>query len=103
MPGVNGAIIARTLWYGYLFEYPEFKAAVKARWGEVKSVYESVGAYIDDQAEALRESNEVNINMWPITRVVNGDESMSYDQAITRMKDAFNHRISSIDTYIRTL
>ena len=103
MPGVNGAIIARTLWYGYLFEYPEFKAAVKTRWGEVKSVYESVGAYIDVQAAALRESNEVNINMWPITRVVNGDESMSYDQAITRMKDAFNHRISSIDTYIRTL
>lgn len=102
-PDVNSAIIANTIWYGYLFRYAEFKTAVKKRWGEVKSIYESVSVYLDEQAEALRESNEVNINMWPITQVVNGDESMSYDQAITRMKDSFNHRISSIDTYIRAL
>ena len=102
-PDVNSAIIANTIWYGYLFRYAEFKTAVKKRWGEVKSIYESVSVYLDEQAEALRESNEVNINMWPITQVVNGDESMSYDQAITRMKDSFNHRISSIDAYIRAL
>lgn len=102
-PDVNRAIIANTIWYGYLFRYAEFKTAVKKRWGEVKSIYESVSVYLDEQAETLRESNEVNINMWPITQVVNGDESMSYDQAITRMKDSFNHRISSIDTYIRAL
>ena len=102
-PNVNGAIIAHTLWYGYLFKYSEFKAAVKERWGEVKGVYESVGTYLDEQAEALRESNELNIAMWPITQVVNGDEMMDYDQAITRMKNSFNHRISSIDTYIRAL
>ena len=93
-PNVNGAIIAHTLWYGYLFRYSEFKAAVKERWGEVKGVYESVGTYLDEQAEALRESNELNIAMWPITQVVNGDEMMDYDQAITRMKNSFNHRIS---------
>lgn len=102
-PDVNRAIIVNTIWYGYLFRYAEFKTAVKKRWGEVKSIYESVSVYLDEQAETLRESNEVNINMWPITQVVNGDESMSYDQAITRMKDSFNHRISSIDTYIRAL
>ena len=102
-PDVNGAIIAHTIWYGYLFRYAEFRTAVKKRWGEVKSIYESVSVYLDEQAEALRESNELNIGMWPINQAINGDESLSYDEAIVRMKDSYEGRISSIDAYIRAL
>lgn len=102
-PKADGAIIAHTIWYGYLFGYAEFKASVKKRWGEVKSIYESVSAYLDEQAENLRESNDINIGMWPIYKAVNGDERMSYDAAIRRMKDSYEGRISSIDAYIREL
>ena len=56
-----------------------------------------------ESPEASRESNELNIGMWPINQAINGDESLSYDEAIVRMKDSYEGRISSIDAYIRAL
>ena len=51
----------------------------------------------------IKISNEVNIKKWPITFDVNGDETMTFDQSIERMRKEYNDRIKDIDKYISEL
>ena len=103
IPNNNTIDLTSTLWYGYLFKYPEFRAAVKTRWTELKTTFEGINQYIVSQATKIRVSNEVNITKWPISLSVNGDESLPYDEAISRISSAYNQRIGIIDTYISNL
>ena len=96
-PTYNHFGIKGTLWYIYLFKYPEFKSAVKARWAEVEDTFRGIDQYIVDIADKTRESNELNLSKWPISSTVNGDESMPYDEAIARMREAYQHRLDRID------
>ena len=51
----------------------------------------------------IKESNEINIAKWPIGGTTNGDEEMSFDEAIERMITAYKGRIESVDSAINTL
>lgn len=103
MPGQYWLGNQEAIWYVELFGYEEFKLALKTRWNEVKDPLDDIGNYIDLQAERLRQSDQVNFAKWPITTVVNGDESLTYDAAIKRMRQAFSHRMSVIDAYVAGL
>lgn len=93
--------VKSTLWYTYLFKYPEFKSAARLRWNELESTFKEIDQYIVETAEKVRESNDVNIKMWPITTsTVNGDESMTYDDAIERMRGAYRYRIERVGTNV---
>ena len=96
-------IITESLWYGYLFKYPEFKTAVKQRWNEVKSSCESIDQYISEIAAQIKDSNEANIKMWPIDGTTNGDENLSFDKAIERMKESYKTRLRVMDNFISGL
>lgn len=52
------------------------------------------------QAEALKHSDELNIALWPISSRVNGDETMSFADAIKRMRDNYKNRIAWMNTQI---
>lgn len=95
--------LPRALYYADLFTYSEFKTAVKARWAETKSIYADMDQYIEQQADLIAVSNEVNIEKWPITEVVNKDEHLSFPEAIERMKEAFQIRFEAVDAFISTL
>lgn len=104
LPSKNGLIISNHLWYGYLMQSPAFKATAKARWAALKPKLAQLDSFIDTTADKIRESSEVNITMWPISGTKpNGDESMTFDQAVARMKQALHHRISEVDTAINAL
>lgn len=100
VPGRKGALIAQSLWYGYLFKHDAFKSLVKERWTELKPEFEKVFTYIDEKAEYIRESNEINLEMWPITQNVNEDIDLSYDDAVNRLKEAYQERITELDKAI---
>lgn len=102
-PTYNHFGIKGTLWYVYLFKYPEFKRAVKARWAEVEDTFRAIDEYIVDIANKTRESNELNLSMWPISSTVNGDEGMLYDEAIARMREAYQHRLNRIDGNVNAM
>ena len=102
-PNMNSINLTSTLWYGYLFKYSEFRAAVKIRWEEFKPIFESIDNYITKQATKIHISNEVNILKWPISLSVNGDESLPYNEAIARMKSSYSNRIIIVDTFINNL
>ena len=102
-PNRTGLIIKGALWYGYLFTHDEFKTTLKARWAELKPQFENLVSFIEEQAELIRESNEVNIKKWPIDGANNGDEQLSFDDAIKTMIDAYTQRIQAVDTALAAL
>jgi hypothetical protein len=99
--GVEYMIVNESLWYGYLFQYPEFKTAIKERWSETKATLEDVHQYIEDLIPYLEESNAANIKMWPLTNQhTNGDESLSYQKATEKFLIAYQNRLTGLDKYI---
>ena len=102
-PSWGDSIICNALWYGYLFRYPEFRSIVKERWAQTKDIFISMDLYIEETASLIRISNEANINKWPINSNVNGDENMTFDQAVERMRTEYNNRIVTIGNYISQL
>lgn len=104
LPDNSGFLISNYLWYGYLLNSPDFVATVKARWATLKPKFLEIPTFIDETAEKIRESSEVNIAMWPISGVKpNGDEEMTFDEAVARMKQALLIRINSIDAAVNNL
>ena len=92
--------VKSSMWYPYLFKYPEFTTAMKARWAEVEEIFKGMDEYIVTMAEKVRVSNEINLAMWPISSTVNGDESMTYDDAIATMRAAYQNRLTRVGNNI---
>lgn len=100
IPERKGALLTHVLWYGYLFKHYAFKSLVKERWTVLKPEFEKVFTYIDEKAEYIRESNKINLEMWPVTQNVNKDIDLSYDDAVERLKEAYQERITELDKVI---
>jgi hypothetical protein len=102
--GLDYMITTETLWYSYLFRYPEFRAAVKQRWSETKTTLEDIQQYITDLTVYLEESNAVNLKLWPLTNQhTNGDESLSYPKATKKLLIAYQDRLSAVNSFIDSL
>ena len=101
--GAKGFINNQAIWYKELFKSSEFKTALKARWAEVKHVFENIDSFIDEQSDLIRESEAINHEMWPIDNrhnYPNGDELIDFDSAVERMKQAIEERIIELDAAI---
>jgi hypothetical protein len=93
--------IINTIYYKRLFKDAEFKQLVKSRWNEQKAQFQSIAdSYIDGLRESLRASDKINNAMWPISSTVNGDEKMSWDEAVDRLKNAYQAKLNWLDTQI---
>lgn len=102
--GIHGMVLTETLWYCYLFRYPEFKTAVKQRWSETKATLEDIQQYIAELTPYLEESNEVNLKLWPLTSEhTNGDESLSYPKATEKLLNAYQDRLAAVKSFIESL
>ncbi|MBR4826848.1 MAG: CotH kinase family protein [Bacteroidales bacterium] len=101
-PGAQtGLICKNALWYSRLFEDPEFAAKVKARFNELLPQLQTIPSYIDECEARLRESAELNFQMWDPSqdatmnggRIINGDERMSYSDAVKRIRKIYQERL----------
>lgn len=63
----------------------------------------SIDEYIITQAESIRHSNEINFAKWPISGDTNGDEKLTFDQAIENMRAGYSNRLQLIDNFIENL
>ena len=103
-PYTSGLFIPNSIYYSKLLADNDFKAALKARWTELKPKFQSVYTYIDQKADEIRASEAINWTMWPCTSSsVNGDERYSFQQSVDRMKTALANRILALDTAIANL
>ena len=92
--------IKKSLYYKRLFQDPDFILLVKSRWNEHKSRFSLIPDYIRTISSALKSSNSINIGMWPINANVNGDDKMTYEDAINRMISSYEQRFQWLDVMI---
>ncbi|MBQ8069253.1 MAG: CotH kinase family protein [Bacteroidales bacterium] len=94
----NGLLNRNAIWYARLFDDPAFKAKVKARFGELLPKLETVPDYIDQMQKTLEKSAALNFAMWNPAEdgMINGDESMTFDAAVSRLKENFSERLEVI-------
>lgn len=97
--------IKNALWYNKLLNNATFKARLKVRWAELKPRFETLTDFVDAQAELIRASEAVNNKMWPLENNswINGDENMSFQEAVDRMKLGITNRIAVLDREIPAL
>ncbi len=100
----TGLINRDACWYSRLFDDPAFRSAVKARWEELLPQLKTIPAYIDEMEQTLRASAELNFRMWNPAedasqnggRIVNGDENLSFSEAVARIRKIYEERLDII-------
>ncbi len=101
-------VIKEGIWYKYLFKDPAFKARLKEKWNAQKSDYSAIAStYIDQLASQISSSVAVDKKMWPLSAheagKVNGDQNMSFDDAVKRMKTSLKTKIDFMNTAINNM
>ena len=99
----TGFSIKNTLYYPRLFKNTTFVARVKERWKLLKPEFEKIPAFIESEAQRITPSEKLNHAMWPITSTVNGDESLSFTEAVQRMKSIYQKKIKWLDEAIQKM
>ena len=93
----------QTMFYPALLKDPTFRARLVERWEARKAALKKLPDFIDSQADYIRISESVNQEMWPISNRENGDETMTFQQSIDRIKKAFLDKWEWMDANIRDL
>jgi CotH kinase protein len=93
-----------TQWTERLFDDPAFAAAVAARWKQVKATqFDTLSAYIDQNAAALNQSEKNNFQRWPILAIYvypNAEVAGSYQGEVDYLKSWLTQRIAWMDSQL---
>lgn len=96
------------MWYPLLFKDETFRQRVQSRWPAIHAALLGVASEIDRLADRNRVSDGFNRAMWPLDSSIkvsagaayNGDEEMTFDEAVATMKRAFTERLAWMDAAI---
>lgn len=98
------------MWYPLLFKDATFRSKVQERWATIYPALLGVTDEIDRLAGQNRVSDQFNFAMWPLVQIkrtstgfsaaFNGDEEMSFDEAIRSMKKAYTDRLEWMNSQI---
>ena len=91
------------LYYDRLFKDPVFVSLVKSRWTMFKSKFDTIPSYIYSTANSIKTSEQRNTTLWPINNDVNGDETLSFDDAVNRMAIAYQEKLAWMDKQINNM
>lgn len=90
----------RTMYYPALLKDEKYRARMIEKWEKEREALKKLPDYIDEMVRKLEVSEAINNSMWPINNSENGDEKMSFQQAIDRMKDTYKKRWEWVDRNI---
>ncbi len=93
----------QTMYYPALLQDEKFRARLVERWDAQKDTFKQLADYIDGTAERIRVSEGYNQSLWPITNRENGDEEMTFQEAVDRMRQAFLDKWEWMDKNIKNL
>ena len=99
-PQNNTWVTKSHLYYDVLFNDPVFVATVKERWNKHRSALLEIPAFIEAEADRIRNSEEINHAMWPVTQDTNGDINMTFTEAVARMKASYETKFDFMDKEI---
>ena len=102
----TGLINHSAIWYGRLRQDPAFEAKLKARFQELLPLLETIPDYMDECERLLTESAKLNFAMWNPAEdasqnggwIINGDENMTFHDAVARLKTSYKERLQVIPT-----
>ena len=102
----TGLINGNAIWYARLQQDPAFEAKLKARFEELLPQLETIPDYVDECEALLTASARLNFAMWNPAedasqnggRIINGDENMTFHDAVTRLKSIYKDRLKVIPT-----
>ena len=102
---VNGWRINKALWYDALFKNKNFREKIQDNWAQYKNEFEKIPQFIDSLASYIRESNDRNISLWPISVQSSDfpDKDKPFDEAISMMKQTYSTRIAKLIDLIHNL
>ena len=92
-----------TLYFDVLFNDPVFVATVKERWNKHEARFREITAFIQAEADRIKNSEELNYRMWPVTQDTNGDIDLSFAEAIARMKTSYEQKLEFMDREINAM
>ncbi len=92
-----GLFIQWAWWYDRLFDDEGFRKTAAERWRVLKPKFTTALNYIDEQEEYIAISAQRNFSVWSMTTDTNGDERLSFSQAVGRMRDILEERIEIVD------
>lgn len=96
------------MWYPLLFKDANFRAKVQERWAVIYPQLLNITDKIDEFAAQNKVSEQYNSAMWPLASNIkvglgcgyNGDEDMTFEQAVVTMKQAYTERLNWMNTQI---
>jgi hypothetical protein len=97
----NSYTVNTALYYDQLFQDETFRGLVKQHWQTEKLRFESVVSFIDSLQTLLEASNEMNYSNYPIGQPINGDEDLSYSDAIAHLKRNYLKKLNWLDYVIQ--
>uniref|UniRef100_UPI0040563F79 CotH kinase family protein n=1 Tax=Alistipes sp. TaxID=1872444 RepID=UPI0040563F79 len=92
-----GLFMTHAWWYDRLFSDEAFRNLARERWQLLKPKFMEVFAFIEAERKYIARSWEENFKLWDINTTINGDERLSFDDAVDRMIRIIEERIDIID------
>lgn len=104
-PMDEDTLCVRNAWYyTYLFQDSTFCSLVKEKWATEKEGFERVVEQIDSLKKLLSQSDSLDCRLWPLDgQHINGDESLSFEEAVAKLKKTLSYRIMWLDGAISTI
>ena len=105
----TGLINRNACWYARLFEDPAFAARVRDRFNELLPQLQTIPAYIDETEKMLELSAQENFKLWNPAedasmnggRIINGDENMTFHDAVARIRSIYEERLTVIQNNLK--
>lgn len=96
----NSFRTADKIYYERLFQDPEFKARAKERWNKFLPRFREIPDFIEAEAERIKSSESMNYAIWPVTKDVNKDISLTFEGAVDKMKKSYSDKLEWMDAEI---
>ena len=90
----------RMWWFRRLHEDPAVNELRIERWNTLRPSFEEVFQEIEDTRKLIRISAEANDSLWAIEPDINEEESLTFDEAVDRLRDNLAEQMEWIDTHI---
>ncbi len=95
---------ADAIWYESLMKDYSYVNQLYNRFLALKSQLQTIPAKIDEWEQEMAVSAELNFKMWkPSEAGINGDENLSYHEAVARIKQFYTARLSFVETKLSAL
>ena len=96
----------KNYYYNYLYQDSDFKDRMKELWDMRKNDFSGLTDYIETMARYIRLSEEFDAEMWwkgTGDQTQNGEQNMSFDQAVDNIKNGFTTKWTFIENNISNL